>query len=210
MKRFVIWLCSLFNLISIPRDEYNDLAHNFATSTVALQNAKMECERLHAIIVACDGYNMNALHEENERLKADVKKAEDYYQQIQTEMHNVLKESPQFAFHRSQCFPGSAVMQLVSSPKNSGVSINGRSVFDDDTTAKIQHASSISDKYKIALDYVNKTGMINRVASQLINNGALTFTLAYNPDCTVLEFYYTITADTPENPFVLDTEYTKR
>lgn len=139
-----------------------------------------------------------------DKIMADCKTAEDYYKSVQKQISEALTEDSRFKFGFRGGIIGSSHVGSAKDTNSGNILINGRTVFLDEVTEKIQRASSMNEKYYIALNQLIKYGLIEKVSERLIQSGALEFTLGYNQDCTSLELFYQITCVPPEAMLTVD------
>lgn len=222
MRKFLNWFFGLFGYI-YKQDATNQLniqletkdklytsliegkTHEYKTLYNEHEKLKEEYKTLLKRVNEMELTSMEELkaenekvHLENDQLQASMKEAEEYYKTVQKQVSEVLHEDSVFGFNKSMAFPGSSSIDCRKDQNDTVIIASGRSILDDDTTAKIQRLPSISMKYQIGLNHLLKYGLLNKLIENLINHGALQFTYGYNKDCTCIELYYNIQCKRPD------------
>lgn len=122
-----------------------------------------------------------------------------YVKEVQKQLSKAFHEDDLFGFHRSIAIPGSTSITSYQIDeevdRSAGVLIAGRTIVDDQTTQKINEAKTLHEKLNIVIAYMAQYNILNRIARELLCNGALAISLAYNENCTCYEAYYTAVAD---------------
>lgn len=222
MIKFIDWLFGLFGYVSKKSAEatlnnqldtkdklYLSMFEGKEHSYKMLQAQYQELEeKYQALLTRAEAMNLTTMEElneenkkvhlENDQLHASLKEAEEYYKTVQKQVSEALHEDPVFGFNKSMAFPGSSSIDCRKDAKDTIIIASGRSILDDETTAKIQRLPSISMKYQIGLNHLLKYGLLNKLMENLINHGALQFTYGYNKDCTCIEMYYNIQCKRPD------------
>lgn len=217
-QRFIKWLLPKLGLVYISQEDMSKMTDKLIETKskfMRLQDQNnvlsRENDYLKAHINTVEFKTLEEYERKQRELETrqdvidhDICEANDYYKEVQSALSKALHDSEVFGFKRSMAFPGSTSVQggIVTNDDNSkDVVISGRTIFPDDVTQEIQNATSMHDKYLIALNHLIRYGIVEQIAKNIINNGALEFTLAYNKNCTCLELYYQVRCDKPESRF---------
>lgn len=179
------------------KEDYDDLCDRYNDATQRLNNLQAD--------------SMESLKAENAKLRSEIDKvnanvaeAEEYYKTVQKQITELTSADESYKFRYNMEFAGATTLKSSILPENGNVKVTGRTILMDDTTARIQAASSLRDKYTIGLNYLLKTGLLNRLAQSLIEAGALQFTYGYTKSTTI-EVYYAIEAIVP-NTYIIETD----
>lgn len=209
-------LATKLNYVSV--EEMNNTVDSMRDKLMELtqENIKLqdEIKQLNSKYQSVEAESMLKLKNENDELNArldkimsDCDKAEEFYKTVQEMVSKALSEDSRFKFGSTGGIPGSShvgVSSGINSNEETEIVINGRTVFLDEITDKIQHATSMNEKYSIALNQLIKYGLLEKVAQRMIQSGALEFTLGYNQNCTSLELFYQITCKKPDSLLNID------
>lgn len=172
------------------------------------------CDRLtdaNTRLVSLNADTIESVKAENDKLRtqidkvnADIAEAEKFYKEVQKQISEIAGTGEEYKFKYNIEFPGATTIKSANLLENGHVKVSGRTILMDDTTAKIQAATSLREKYTIGLNYLIKTGLLNRLTQNLIQSGALQFTYGYT-ESTTIEVYYTIEAIVPDS-YMIETE----
>lgn len=217
LKRFIDHLFYLLGYV--PNKEYVD-AKNLhkleidATKEV-LDQLRSQLEEANAKLeeVGYDAYiavrKRNAeLESAQDKIEKDIEESTEFYKKVQSDISKMMHNDPLLGFPQNMAFPGATSVdaRLIDEGEDIGkvVSISGRTIFTDDMTAKIHSATSMDDKYMIAVNQLIKLGLTDHIMKQIINYGGLQLTFGYNEDCTSIELYYNVQCVKPEVMHVID------
>lgn len=217
MKKFFDWLFGLFGYVSKDDTDtkYADLLELYGVVKVQVDEIMAARDSLQKLVDETSRLTMKELNDENIALKLEndrvqqlVQDGESYYRQVQEQLSDEMHKDPVFSFSRSPAIPGAATYSAEEdyNGDDTTVVISGRSVFIDEVTAKIHNAHDVREKYMIALNNLKVTGMLDRIAQDLINHGCLQIVLAYNKACTTNELYFNLKCEKPKATIYIEKE----
>lgn len=198
VDRFIDHMATTFGYIS--KKEYDDLCIKYDALKHSHHLAKERIAALKFETMETLNEVNKELSAENDRLQAEIVEAEKYFNEVQRQLSEGMHTDPVFGFAGSRAIPGATIVRPISTIGDV-ITVAGRTIFDDAITAKINNNPNISEKYWIAINSLTRLGIIEKIADNLLQCGAIQFTLAFNPDCTTSELYYKIDAQRAETTF---------
>lgn len=226
-KRFITWIMKKFGLIALSQDQYHALMNSTeyyrSLYDQVASDYKDVSNTLLALQAKYDEIGGTSIEEQmkinkdlmlkQDEIQAAMEKSEEYYKMVQETLSKALHGDVVYGFNRSLAFPGSTAVtthEYRDSDNEKFVTISGRTLVDDATTAQLHNLPDINAKYQRLYNYMVQYGLIDRIAQMLVNSGALQFTMAYNSDCTVCEVYYNVQLKKVEHQWVVDVESNKK
>lgn len=207
LRRIIDWLCDklnyipknaqkvIFDLEDESKARMERVGKSLQESTENLIQATLEIDQLQKHIEASKVLDMEELQKENNRvllendkLRHDLKEANKYFEEVESQVSRVLHEDAVFGFKKSMCFPGAST--ITSFTKENSICIAGRIVLEDSVSAKMQQLASMSERYYLAHNQLIKYGLLERMVKDAASQGGIAYTLGYNEDCTATELYY--------------------
>ena len=190
-------------------NNYSDVVDRMSKIAQELIDANKKVKELQQQIDECallDLIELNdrniGLESENLRLQGEINESKEYYRKIEGELSDIMHNDKRFGFGQNMTFPGST--SLIGEKSGDSVLVYGRSVLLDTIAQQIQDTPSMTEKYSIAINYLIKNGLIEKLTRQLISQGAVQFTIGFNENNTSLEIYYALEAKVKENTLEFD------
>jgi regulator of replication initiation timing len=225
--RIIDWFCAKFNYIPkyaqekidelnfVANDKYQEFVANLKETTNKLNDATAEILELRKHIENSKVLDMEELQEENNRvllendkLRHDLKEANKYFEEVESQVSRVLHGDAVFGFKKSMCFPGAST--ITSFTKENSICIAGRIVLEDSISAKMQQLASVSERYYLAHNQLIKYGLLERMVKDAASQGGIAYTLGYNKDCTATELYYAMEVKPQESILTIkEKQYTE-
>lgn len=151
-------------------------------------------------------YQNEELQKENEKLLESIEESKKLQIDVEKHLSNALHESGIWGFPNSMAFPGctsiASKMSRISDDERWFV-LQGRTLFDVETSQKIIDSKTNSDRYNIALLSMKKQGIFDKIVKDIIMNNAVEYTFGVlvpsENESPIVEIYYRIQVKEPES-----------
>lgn len=218
MKWLLKKILSFFKLAYITESEVEDLQNlilyheeNFQQAmrerhefSVLATQLKEQVDILGGTSLLEEKRRNDELEKRQDKIEADLEKAEEYYKVVQKALSEALHNDPMYGFNKAMAFPGSTSVTTAdyieegNEGKFSATAICGRSILFDQDTAAIRNLPDMRSKYQYGFNHLLKYGLVDQLARMIVNSGAIQLSYAYNKDCTTMELYYNVQVRKPD------------